>query len=87
MGELGAQPADQSDGALPPGREEEVVAIVKTAERLPNARVRAVGSSWSFSDIAVTPGFLVETSALNGVNRATSSTRSVLTENVPTRNT
>jgi hypothetical protein len=29
--------------------------------------VRAVGSSWSFSDIAVTPGYIVETNAMNQV--------------------
>ena len=46
---------------------EEVVAIVKSAERVPNARVRAVGSSWSFPDIAVTPSVIVETNQLSGV--------------------
>lgn len=43
---------------------EELVAIVKTATRQ-NKRVRAVGSSWSFSDIGMTPGYIVETSRLD----------------------
>jgi hypothetical protein len=49
---------------------EELVAIVKTAEKLPGARVRAVGSSWSFSGISQTLdglGFVVETNGMNQV--------------------
>ena len=49
---------------------EELVAIVKTAEKIPGARVRAVGSSWSFSGVAQTVdglGFVVETNAMNQV--------------------
>ena len=46
---------------------EEVPAIVKSAERVPGARVRAVGSSWSFPDIAATPSVVVETNQLAGV--------------------
>jgi FAD binding domain len=43
---------------------EELVDIVKTAEG-EGRRVRAVGSSWSNSDVAVTPDYLVETHKLN----------------------
>lgn len=45
---------------------EELAAIVRTAAQQ-GKRARAVGSSWSFSDIAVTPGFVVETNRLNKV--------------------
>jgi len=44
----------------------ELVGIVKQAEQLAR-HVRAVGSSWSFSDIAVTDGYIVETNLLNSV--------------------
>ena len=43
---------------------EELVAIVKDADRA-GKRVRAVGSSWSFSDIAVTSDYIVETNRMN----------------------
>jgi FAD/FMN-containing dehydrogenase len=69
-------------GHCHPSSEEEVVAIVKTAERTAGARVRAVGSSWSFSDIGMTPGFLVETNEINGVINHVID-RSVLTEFAP----
>jgi hypothetical protein len=54
-----------------PDTEEEVVAIVRTAERVPGARVRSVGSSWSFTDITMPsqPGFIVETNAMKGLIR------------------
>jgi hypothetical protein len=42
---------------------DELVDIVKEAERV-GRRVRAVGSSWSNSDVAMTPDFLVETHGL-----------------------
>ena len=42
------------------------MAIVSTAAGQ-GKRVRAVGSSWSFTDIAVTPGYVVETNRLNRV--------------------
>lgn len=45
---------------------EELIAIVRSAAQQ-NKNVRAVGSSWSFSDIAVTPGYVVETSHLDRV--------------------
>lgn len=44
---------------------EELVDIVKQAER-EGRHVRAVGSSWSNSDVAVTPDYLVETHKLKG---------------------
>ncbi len=75
-------------GHLHPQTPEEVVAIVKTAERDPNARVRAVGSSWSFPDIAMTPSYLVETNALRGLRKDVIDpdrprSESVLTANSP----
>ena len=45
---------------------EELVNVVKDAERS-GSSVRAVGSSWSNSDVAVTPAYVVETDRLNGV--------------------
>ena len=69
-------------GHCHPSSEEEIVAIVKTAERTPGARVRAVGSSWSFTDIAMTPGFMVETNEINGVLTHIID-RSVLTDQAP----
>jgi hypothetical protein len=69
-------------GHLHPKTPEEVVAIVKTAERDPRARVRAVGSSWSFPDIAMTPWYIVETNGLRGVITDVID-GSVLTEHAP----
>jgi hypothetical protein len=57
-------------GHCRPSTLEELVAIVKSAEEVPGRRVRAVGSSWSFSAIAEAPsaiGFTVETHGLNKV--------------------
>jgi hypothetical protein len=69
-------------GHCRPSTAEEVVAIVRSAEQVPDARVRAVGSSWSFTDIAMTPSFLVET---NGLNRRIRHVidQEVLTEQAP----
>ena len=72
-------------GHCRPKTVEELVAIVKTAEKVPGARVRAVGSSWSFSGIAQTLdglGFVVET---NGMNQVLSYvlTPDVLTSSAP----
>lgn len=55
---------DPIEGHCYPTCLEELVAIVKTATQQ-NKRARAVGSSWSFSDIAVTPGYVVETNKLD----------------------
>lgn len=55
---------DPVEGHCRPTCLEELVAIVSTAAQQ-DRRARAVGSSWSFSDIAVTPGYVVETSGLN----------------------
>ncbi|HEY8767302.1 MAG TPA: FAD-binding protein [Dehalococcoidia bacterium] len=60
----GNRRTDPIEGHCYPTCLEELVAIVKTATQQ-NKRARAVGSSWSFSDIAVTPGYVVETSKLN----------------------
>jgi len=51
-------------GHCHPGSLEELVAIVQDAER-GGRRVRAVGSSWSLSDVAMTPDYLVETNQFN----------------------
>jgi FAD binding domain/Repeat of unknown function (DUF346) len=48
------------------GSLEELVAIVKQAEAI-GKKVRAVGSSWSFSDAALTTDYVVETTQLNRV--------------------
>lgn len=66
-----------------PSTEEEVVAIVKTAERA-GLRVRAVGSSWSFTDITLptAPGVIVETNQIDGLITHVID-QSVLTENAP----
>lgn len=71
-------------GRCYPNTEEEVVAIVRTAETVPGVRVRAVGSSWSFPDIAVppAPGFIVETNGINGLITHVLD-GSVVTENAP----
>ena len=69
-------------GHCRPSTHEDVVAIVKTAEMVPGARVRAVGSSWSFSDIAMTPSFIVETRDITGVYTHVIDA-SVLTEHAP----
>jgi len=45
---------------------EDLIAIVQEAE-LNGKRVRAVGSSWSFSDIAMTGDYLVETNEISSV--------------------
>ena len=50
-----------------PGSLQELVAIVKEAEQQGGRRVRAVGSAWSSSDVAVTPDVLVETDLLASV--------------------
>jgi hypothetical protein len=67
-----------------PSTEEEVAAIVKTAEKTAGVRVRAVGSSWSFTDIALPamPGVIVETKQINGLITHVID-QSVLTENAP----
>jgi len=54
------------EGHCYPTSLEELVAIVLTATQQ-GKRARAVGSSWSFSDIAVTPGYMVETSKLSNI--------------------
>ncbi len=57
-------------GHCRPSTLEELVAIVKSAEKTPANRVRAVGSSWSFSGIGEAPsgvGFTVETHGLRQV--------------------
>ena len=69
-------------GHCRPSTHEDVVAIVRSAERVPGARVRAVGSSWSFSDIAMTPSFIVETREIAGVSTHVIDA-SVLTEQAP----
>ena len=53
-------------GNLRPDSLEELVEIVQEAGRLGRG-VRAVGSSWSNSDVAVTPDYVVETDRLNRV--------------------
>ncbi len=53
-------------GRLRPDSLEELVNIVQEAERL-GQPVRAVGSSWSNSDVAATTGFVVETDRLCAV--------------------
>ncbi len=58
-------PLGQLFGRCYPDTLEELVDIVNEAERL-GRHVRAVGSSWSNSDVAVTPDYLVETKKLAG---------------------
>ena len=53
-------------GVLRPDSLEELVNIVQEAERLGRS-VRAVGTGWSNSDVAVTAGYVVETDLLNAV--------------------
>jgi hypothetical protein len=53
-------------GHLWPDSLEELVSIVQEAEALGRG-VRAVGSSWSNSDVAVSPGYVVETDKLDKV--------------------
>jgi FAD binding domain/D-arabinono-1,4-lactone oxidase len=53
-------------GHCVPTSYEELVAIVRDAARA-GKKVRAVGSSWSFSDVALTSDFLVETNRVNRV--------------------
>jgi hypothetical protein len=62
----GTQRIDHPEGHCYPTSLEELVEIVKTAAQQ-GKRVRAVGSSWSFSDIAVTPEYIVETNRMNQV--------------------
>ncbi|MCL4251974.1 MAG: FAD-binding protein [Anaerolineae bacterium] len=57
---------DPVSGHLQPDSLEELVNIVREAEQLGRG-VRAVGSSWSNSDVAVTPAYVVETDKLNGI--------------------
>jgi hypothetical protein len=60
----GGNQRTQPEGICSPVSLEELVAIARSATRA-NKRVRAVGSSWSLSDVAVTDGFVVETSKLD----------------------
>src|SRR4051812_37531638 len=53
-----------SVGVFQPGSLEELVSIVQDAERL-GLGVRAVGTGWSNSDVAVTNGYVVETDSLS----------------------
>ncbi|HSC90642.1 MAG TPA: FG-GAP-like repeat-containing protein [Gaiellaceae bacterium] len=53
-------------GHLWPDSREELASIVREAERLGRG-VRAVGSGWSNSDVAVSPGYVVETDKLRNV--------------------
>jgi hypothetical protein len=53
-------------GVLRPDNIEELANIIQEAE-LAGQGVRAVGSSWSNSDTAVSPGYVVETDELNAV--------------------
>lgn len=53
-------------GILRPDSLNELVSIVQEAERL-GRNVRAVGTGWSNSDVAVTDGYVVETDNLNAV--------------------
>jgi hypothetical protein len=53
-------------GRCRPGSLHELVTIVKEAEQR-GRRVRAVGSTWSNSDVAVTSDYLVETDQLDSV--------------------
>ena len=62
----GNRRTDSPEGHCYPTCREDLVAIVSTAAGQ-GKRVRAVGSSWSFTDIAVTPGYVVETNRLNRV--------------------
>ena len=62
----GNRRTDPVEGHCYPTCLEELVAIVRTATQQ-DKRARAVGSSWSFGDIAVTPGYVVETNKLNRV--------------------
>jgi len=62
----GGNQRTQPEGVCAPATLEELVAIVRSAVRA-NKRVRAVGSSWSLSDVAAIDGFVVETSKLDRV--------------------
>jgi hypothetical protein len=53
-------------GHLWPDSREELVSIVEEATRL-GLGVRAIGSGWSNSDVAVSPAYVVETERLNRV--------------------
>ena len=58
--------ATNPPGVLRPDSLEELVNIVQEAERSGRG-VRAIGSSWSNSDVAASSGYVVETEALNAV--------------------
>jgi FAD/FMN-containing dehydrogenase len=60
----GNQRTDTPEGHAWPTSREELAAIVRTAA-LQDRRIRPVGSSWSFSDVALTGGYVVETNRLN----------------------
>ncbi len=62
----GTQHVDHPQGHCSPTCLEELAEIVRSAAQQ-GKMVRAVGSSWSFSDIAVTPGYIVETNAMKQV--------------------
>jgi hypothetical protein len=53
-------------GVLRPDSLEELVTVVRQAERS-GLGVRAVGTGWSSSDVAVSPGYVVETDLLGSV--------------------
>jgi hypothetical protein len=57
---------DHPEGHCYPSSLEELVAIVTSATRQ-GKRVRAVGSSWSFTDVVVSPGYIVETKKLTRI--------------------
>ena len=73
----------QPAGHCRPATLEELVAIVRSAAREAKP-VRAVGSSWSFSDIAVTHGYVVETNRLSRILESVLPARSSTTP-APTR--
>ena len=74
----GNQQVNGPAGHCYPGSLEELVTIVRQAEQA-GRRVRAVGSSWSSSDVAVTPDYIVETHLLNSVlTNVTNGTPAVL---------
>lgn len=60
----GQTPTHTIEGHCYPTSLDELVAIIKTAAQQ-NKHVRAVGSSWSFPDIAVTSGYVVETNKID----------------------
>lgn len=62
-----------------PGTLDELVAIVKQAEASAMS-VRAIGSGWSFTDIMVSPDFMVDTTNLNNILSETMSGSQVYTD-------